>query len=351
LPARATNADAVGAGVDQRDPREVSGDIGRQICVRIGDFIQQLFGGGGDSDSSTGAGHFAERCVAIGIDVGKWEPQVREAGDVLGSRIREIAAAQLAGAFQQMADGSAAGDPQVVVGTPAEVMRERRDEQRRVGDAAGDHDVGAGRERRQQRVGTDVRIGRDQRRVARQSFAGFHRDGIRIELGEHIVAGDGGNLDRQLEALRNIDDHIRCRQRIRRAEIADESRVVPLQQRQQRFDPRHEPRVVALRRITATAELCERDRALGQALENQVVEVTALGQQDRRVETIAGEARTTSESQRVGHRRAAGVASPDDHSGSMPAFLMIAFHLSDSAAWNLASSSDVVTNGSVPVDV
>jgi hypothetical protein len=27
-----------------------------------------------------------------------------------------------------------------------------------------------------------------------------------------------------------------------------------------------------------------------------------------------------------------------------------AFHLADSAAWNLASSADVVVNGSVPVD-
>ena len=89
----------------------------------------------------------------------------------------------------------------------------------------------------------------------------------------------------------------------------------------------------------------ERDRALGEALEHQVVERAVLGELDRRIEAVAGEARAAAKSQRRAHERVGA----SRYSGSMPAFLMMFFHFSDSAAWNLPSSAGEVTKGSVPV--
>ena len=51
----------------------------------------------------------------------------------------------------------------------------RRQEQRRVGDAAGDDDVGADRERRQQRIDAEIGIGGDQPTVSRQRLARLQR--------------------------------------------------------------------------------------------------------------------------------------------------------------------------------
>ncbi len=72
----------------------------------------------------------------------------------------EKAAADLRGAFEQVADEDALAEARPVVGAPAEAVHQRR--QRRVGDAAGDDDIGAGGKRRQQRIGTEVGVGRDE---------------------------------------------------------------------------------------------------------------------------------------------------------------------------------------------
>jgi len=61
------------------------------------------------------------------------------------------------------------------------------------------------------------------------------------------------------------------------AEIADKPDASPPQDRQQRFDSRTEPRIVSAPGVLTPAQLGERDSALGQAFENQIVERPALG--------------------------------------------------------------------------
>ena len=74
-----------------------------------------------------------------------------------------------------------------------------------------------------------------------------------------------------------------------------------LQHRQQLFDPLFETRIVATRRIFATTQLSERNRALRQAFEDEIIEVTALRENSRGVETIAGEPRTAADTQPLLH--------------------------------------------------
>ena len=166
-----------------------------------------------------------------------------------------------------------------------------------------------------------------------------------VERVEHVVAGHRGYLDVRMPsraAMATIG--LGRGERVRRAEVADELRAGAREHRQQRLDARREPLVVAGARVAAAPQLRERDRALGEALEDQVVERAVRGEMHGRIEAVAGEPGAAAESQRPAHRSAIAA-----HSGSMPAFLMIAFHLSDSTAWNFARSAGDVVNGSVPV--
>ena len=74
-------------------------------------------------------------------DLGDREPGVAEVGDLGEERV--VAAGGLGAALQDVPGDGGAGQGVVVGGLPAEVRRRRADDQRGVGDAAGDDDVGA----------------------------------------------------------------------------------------------------------------------------------------------------------------------------------------------------------------
>jgi hypothetical protein len=76
--------------------------------VRIGHLVEQLLGGRRARDAPAGAVDLAERRVAVGVDVGETEIRGAPCPGLLAAGIREIAAAKLAGAFEQMADRRAA---------------------------------------------------------------------------------------------------------------------------------------------------------------------------------------------------------------------------------------------------
>ena len=69
-------------------------------------------------DAPAGAVDLREHCVTVGRDVGVGEAQVRHPGDVLWSRIGEVAAAQLTSAFEQMPHDGAAREPVDIIGRP-----------------------------------------------------------------------------------------------------------------------------------------------------------------------------------------------------------------------------------------
>ena len=112
---------------------------------------------------------------------------------------------------------------------------------------------------------------------------------------EHVVAGDRGHFHRDAQAAGDGHDRVGRGERIRRAEVADQANAATLEDRQQRLDALGQPRVVAARRIAPPAQLRERDGALGEALEHEIVELAALGEVERRIEAVAREARAAAE--------------------------------------------------------
>ena len=99
---------------------------------------------------------------AVGVDLRDRVRQIPRVGE-RPPVAAVVAAETLAGALEQVTDEDARGEPVPVVPRPAVLVRERREEQRRVGDPAGDHDVGALRERVGDRARAEVR-GCEQRR-------------------------------------------------------------------------------------------------------------------------------------------------------------------------------------------
>ena len=89
--------------------------------------------------------------------IGKAE--VPRLGHVLEAGIAEVAAGHLRAALHQVADAAALSEQSVVERIPAELVDHRRDEDRRIGDAAGDDDLRAGLQRLDDRLGAEVHLG------------------------------------------------------------------------------------------------------------------------------------------------------------------------------------------------
>ena len=219
--------------------------------------------------------------------------QAREIGDVLEAGIGEVAAGDLPGALQQVADDRAAPEPGPVLHRPAELVDLRRQEHRRIGRAAGDDDVGAARQRFHDGPGAEVGVGRDELVAERADrLAGLFEQVVATSHHlQHVVAGDGGDLD-PAEAQRAGDllDLLGGGERVGSTHVGDDPDALGAAGGQDRLHPLDEQGIVALRGIFQLRLLGERDGALGQAFEDQVIELALLGQLDRRLDPIAGEA-------------------------------------------------------------
>ncbi len=144
--------------------------------------------------------------AAVGLHFGDRVAALRQIADVLDAGIGEIAAGHLHAAFQQMADQRAGAHARHVGSVPAEAVRERREEHRRVGETAADDHVGVGVERGDDRVGAEIGVHADHRHVDVGERAGLVHEGLigRHQRG-HVVAFDAGDLQ-ALEAELARDD-------------------------------------------------------------------------------------------------------------------------------------------------
>ncbi len=79
-------------------------------------------------------------------------------GDIFIAGIGEVSAGELAGAFEQMSDDGALAEEVPVVERPAEFVNEWREEERGIGDAAGEYDVGAIVERLEERRDAEIGV-------------------------------------------------------------------------------------------------------------------------------------------------------------------------------------------------
>ena len=113
-------------------------------------------------------------------------PGVDEVGH-LGEE-REVAAGGLDAAFDDVAGGDGTGERVVVGAAPAEVRGGRSDDHRRVGDPAGDDDVGAGVEAVDDAPRAEVGVGGE--RGAEAEFGGPADEVVALDVGDVRVESE-----------------------------------------------------------------------------------------------------------------------------------------------------------------
>ena len=170
-------------------------------------------------------------------------------------------------------------------------MDHRRQEQRGIRGAPGDHDIGARCQRLRDRLGAEIGIGRQQP-VAEllDGAVEFHDREIAVLAGvEHVVADHGGDLQRgKPERLRDLGGPARGSDRIGRAHIGDDLDALAGANRQHRAHPLIQQRIVTAIGILHARLLRQRHRALAQTFEYQILQVAFFGELNRRLDAIAG---------------------------------------------------------------
>ena len=179
------------------------------------------------------------------------------------------------------------GDAVPVVGRPAVRMQHRRREQRRVGDASGEHDVGPVVERSDDRTAAEVRVG-------------GQRIGI-VELVQDVVAQDDRDARPQPERPGERRHHRARTAGVGGAGVRHDARPSIEAGREHGVHPLGESGVEPGVRIASPLELAQGDRPLGQALEHEEVEVAPLGQVDGRIDAVVAEAGSRPDAHRSGH--------------------------------------------------
>ena len=160
------------------------------------DLVQQLLLDGPRRHRAARACDLGDDELAVLAHLADREAEPGEIGDVLCSGIGEIAAGDLAGAFEQVADQRAPAEHRPVVHRPAEFDDQRRHEDRGVRRAAGDDDVRAAFQRLDDRGDADIGVGGNDAVAHRgDRLAVVERHVVVVKVGEDVVAGDGGDLE------------------------------------------------------------------------------------------------------------------------------------------------------------
>ena len=194
--ARAAHAHPVGAGRLHGQIEERHAHVGAHVAGRIADLVDELLLHGGRGHGAAGPGRLRDRAAAMAVDLGDGEADVGRAGEV--EPVGGDAAGDLRAALQEVAGDGGAGEAVPIVVAPAELVHAGPDHERGIGDAAGDHDIGAGRQRRHDPPAAEVGVGGD------EPVAHGRQRRAAVEIGEARVVAAGGT--QQLEALVAGDD-------------------------------------------------------------------------------------------------------------------------------------------------
>ncbi|MCY1230519.1 hypothetical protein D9M72_429320 [compost metagenome] len=267
--------------------------------------VEHLLLDGLQVDAPAGAGDLADHGAAIGLDLGDREGQVPRLGHVLVARIAEIAAGHLRAAFQQMPDGAAARQQRHVlrmVIAPAKGVDHRREEQRRVGNAPGNDDLGALLQRLHDWQCPFVRLGRYQR-VAQRAHMGAALQQVQVLVADgagQVGGGDGGDLHTgQAQFLAQLRNAARGTERVDPALVADDARAVGDAMRQHGAHAFIEVGIVAGKGGVAPAPyLRGADGGLCHGLEAQVVEAAFARAERRGFDAVAPPAGAGADAQR-----------------------------------------------------
>src|SRR5450759_1728022 len=140
--------------------RKIRDHVGLDILRGIVHLVEQLLLAGLRRHRAAGAFDLGDDQAAVFADFADRKAEPREIGNVLVAGVGEVAAGDLAGAFKQMSGDGALPQQVPVIHRPAEGVNHRRQKQRGIGGAPGDHDIGAAGERLRDRLGAEIGIGR-----------------------------------------------------------------------------------------------------------------------------------------------------------------------------------------------
>ena len=191
-------------------------------------------------------------------------------------------------------------------------MRHGRDEQGGVGNAAGNDDVGSGFERGQQRCNAKICVRGNELAEIGERRVCLEGARSRIDFRQHVVAGDHRHANRNSLTACDSNDGVCRSQWIGGAHVGDQPEAACVELWQQKLDAPFEQRVVSSGRILALAKLRQSNRALSQALEDQVVDPASCGENDRRLEPVARESGTATDPQRFRHVDVSGFSRQED---------------------------------------
>src|SRR5699024_3069280 len=131
----------VGTGLGQGGVADVYIDVRGPIVGGVVDLIEELFLDALLTDDAAAVGRLGD-VKGVGGEFGNGKTQFVHAGNA-APVVHIVAPGPLAAALQKVAGHDAAGQIVPVVGSPAQLMLERRKEKGAVGGPAGDHHVGA----------------------------------------------------------------------------------------------------------------------------------------------------------------------------------------------------------------
>jgi len=268
---------------------EIGDDVGSVVGGRVLDFVEELFGAGGAVEKAAGAGNFGEDGGAVGADLGDGEAEAVEVGDVFEAGVGEVAAGELACAFEKMPDDSSLPQEVPVVERPAELVDERSEEKGGIGDAAGEDDIGITLEGFENRRDAKVRVGREPCVSGRKrTFGSFDDIEAGLEDFKNVVARDGCNPEAgKTELLRNIASFCGCGLGVCGTHVADDANVPIGTDGQNGSHTFFEQRVVPGSGIEEASFLRDGDGSFGETLEDEIRDVASFGELDCGVDSVA----------------------------------------------------------------
>ena len=211
-----------------------------------------------------------------------------DVGNIFIAGVSEVTARELACAFKQVTDDDTLAETLPGVDVPLEGVEERTEEEGRIGDAAGEDDVGTAVERFGDGFGAEVGVGGNVVAGGRQGLVG-EREEMVLEV-QDVVAFNVGNFQAvQAEAAGNSDSLFGRCPGIGGAHIADDARPVAMAGWEHGKHSLYEQRIVAGVGILVALELSQGDGAFCEALKDEEIQVSVLGKIDGRVDAITGE--------------------------------------------------------------
>ena len=257
----AGDGDAVGSVLADGHRVEPGGDVRTEVD-RPADLVHQLRGDGVDRDGAAGAVVLGDHAGAVGRHLGDREAE-RGAHVDLGEA-GEVAAGGLGAALDDVPGHDGAGQRVEVVASPAVVRDRRPDDHRRVGDPAGDHDVGPAVQGLGDAEGAEVRVGGED--VAELELLGPLAQVVALDVRHHDVDALLG---------RDLAELLRQPGRVEAAGVGDDLDALLLGEGEAVGHLPHERLGVAGRRVLHPVAAEDEHGELGEVVAGQVVEAPA----------------------------------------------------------------------------